>query len=74
MNGGYVTVKCCRCSSTIQLVIGAIRSDLFLCPVCHEGEIECRVQRLGDPRCRIIGNGLQDLGQYIAKPVRLSMN
>ena len=74
VNEGYVTIKCYRCGSTMQLVIGSIRSDLLLCPVCHEGEIECRAQQPGNIDYEILISRLQDLGQYIATPVQLSLN
>jgi recombinational DNA repair protein (RecF pathway) len=40
----YVTVKCPRCISTIQLQATSIMSDTFLCPVCSEGEIEFNIE------------------------------
>jgi hypothetical protein len=45
MAGVFVTVKCPRCMSIIELERKAILSNLFLCPVCLEGEIEFGVKR-----------------------------
>lgn len=36
----YVTVRCPSCRSVIQLKADAIRSEVFFCPVCEDGEIE----------------------------------
>ena len=45
MNPVYVTVKCPRCSSTLEIISSGITTDIFLCPVCLEGEIQCKEQR-----------------------------
>jgi uncharacterized protein YlaI len=39
-NNGCITVKCPSCRSTIQIKASLIRSRVFLCPVCEDGEIE----------------------------------
>jgi ssDNA-binding Zn-finger/Zn-ribbon topoisomerase 1 len=36
----YVTVRCPSCRSVSQLKADAIRSEVFFCPVCEDGEIE----------------------------------
>ena len=40
MTYGYVTVKCPRCASNIEIISGGASADIFNCPVCLEGEIE----------------------------------
>ena len=40
MKNRYITVKCPRCRSTIQLKAESVRTEYFYCPVCEEGEIE----------------------------------
>ena len=40
MTYGYVTVKCPRCTSNIEIIGGSLPADIFICPVCLEGEIE----------------------------------
>ena len=36
----YVTVKCPSCRSISQIKADAVRSEIFYCPVCEDGEIE----------------------------------
>jgi hypothetical protein len=36
----YVTVRCPSCRSVSQIKAGSIRSEVFYCPVCEDGEIE----------------------------------
>ena len=36
----YVTVRCPSCLSVSQLKTDSIRSEVFFCPVCEDGEIE----------------------------------
>ncbi len=36
----YVTVKCPSCQSISQIKADAVRSEIFFCPVCEDGEIE----------------------------------
>ena len=44
MGGDYLTVKCSRCTSTSELKMEGVRTDIFLCPVCLEGEIEYQTE------------------------------
>lgn len=41
MSDGYLIVKCLRCGSISRLPITAVISDVSLCPVCIESEIQC---------------------------------
>jgi len=41
MSEDYLVVNCPRCGSTLRFPGNAVRSNLILCPVCLEGEIEC---------------------------------
>jgi hypothetical protein len=45
MNGKYVTVKCPVCNNVSQLKATGIRTEIFRCPVCLDGEIEYREQK-----------------------------
>ena len=74
MSTSYLIARCYRCGSTMQLVIEGVRSDAFLCPVCLEGEIECKVNQSGTQKRQGVIDGLQNLGQYVAAPVKLSVN
>lgn len=40
MSNGYLIVKCLRCGSISQLELKAVRSNIALCPVCIDSEIE----------------------------------
>lgn len=40
MTYGYITVKCPRCGSTIEIISGGASAKIFNCPVCLEGEIQ----------------------------------
>ena len=43
MNEGCMVVKCERCGSETHIMMRSVRSELFLCPVCLESEIECQL-------------------------------
>jgi hypothetical protein len=36
----YITVRCPSCRSVSQIKADGVRSEVFYCPVCEEGEIE----------------------------------
>ena len=74
MNEGYFVVKCHRCNSTSQLMLKGRRNDVFLCPVCLEGEIQYKVKNPCTQMSENILNGLQNIGPCIATPVKLSTN
>ena len=74
MNEGYLIMKCCRCGSTSQLMIKGVRSDLSLCPVCLEGEIECKAIQPTIQVCREPVDGSQNLNAYIATLTKFSSN
>ena len=38
----YITVRCPSCRSVCQIKADAVRTEVFYCPVCEEGEIEYR--------------------------------
>ena len=40
MRYNYMTVQCPSCRSIIQMKADAVRSEVFFCPVCEEGEID----------------------------------
>lgn len=40
MSNGYLIVKCLRCGSISQLELKAVRSNISICPVCTDSEIE----------------------------------
>lgn len=74
MSQGYLVVKCDTCGSTAQLMTERVRSDEFLCPVCLEGEIEYKTRHPGTKKGQIIFDGVENLGQYITTPIKLSTN
>ena len=43
---GYISVKCPRCRSTVELASRGVRTTMLICPVCLEGEIEYRGELL----------------------------
>jgi hypothetical protein len=45
MRRKYVTVRCSRCNSVSQIKTDGVMTDVFLCPVCLDGEVEYRVER-----------------------------
>ncbi len=40
----YTSLKCPRCASTVELARKGVRTNILLCPVCLEGEIEYQVR------------------------------
>jgi hypothetical protein len=40
VNPGFITVRCPLCLSISDVRAGGIRTEVFLCPVCLDGEIE----------------------------------
>ena len=47
VNAAYITVRCPLCSSISNLRAAGIRSDVFFCPVCLDGEIELQERSQG---------------------------
>lgn len=43
MNKAYIVTKCERCGNESRLMIHSVRSNIILCPVCQENEVECRL-------------------------------
>ncbi len=43
---GYISAKCPRCMSIVELARKVVRTTMFICPVCLEGEIEYRGERM----------------------------
>ena len=42
MKDGYLIVRCFSCGSVSRLAIDSIRSRVSKCPVCCDGDIECK--------------------------------
>ena len=45
MTERYVCFQCPGCYSTFEVERKAVRTNVFLCPVCFEGEMEYQVPR-----------------------------
>lgn len=43
MGNGYLIVRCLQCGSISRLDVKAVRTKASLCPVCLDGETECRL-------------------------------
>lgn len=74
MNEACMTVKCERCGNESQLMIRSVRSNAFLCPVCLESEIDCRLIEPEIQICREPGNIVYNLYPYITDSVVVSTN
>ena len=69
MSSGYVTVKCLRCNSTSVINERGVRTELFLCPVCLEGEIRYKFKM-------VLGNelGRQLYSYFTPEVMKLKAN
>ncbi len=56
------------------LAIEGIRSDVFQCPVCLEGEIECGAERRGTQVIKGVVDGVHNFSPYVATPRKDSTN
>jgi predicted RNA-binding Zn-ribbon protein involved in translation (DUF1610 family) len=65
MTYGYVTVKCPRCNSTIEIISGGATADIFTCPVCLEGEIRNTPRQRELQPVPVHSQNRQRLEQYI---------
>jgi len=74
VNEGYLIVKCCRCGSESQLRISGFRGDFSLCPVCLDGEVECKAIQCTIQMYQENGEVFQNLTPYLAKLIRFSLN
>ena len=70
----YVNVRCHRCGSTSQLHIKNVMTDMVLCPVCLEGEINCRAHHSGIVHYRKVAELFDGLEPYILTSVQPSPN
>ncbi|HEY33499.1 MAG TPA: hypothetical protein G4O10_10405 [Dehalococcoidia bacterium] len=57
------TYKCPRCASVISIDKKAVRADVFLCPVCLEGEIVS--QAVETETDRIASTLLGEAGEWV---------
>jgi predicted RNA-binding Zn-ribbon protein involved in translation (DUF1610 family) len=65
MTYGYVTVKCPRCDSTIEIIGSGATADIFRCPVCLEGEIQNNPRQRQLQTVPLRGQSQPRLEQYI---------
>lgn len=56
------------------LAIGGVRSDVFQCPVCLEGEIECAAERGGTQVIKGVVDGVHNFSPYVATPGKDATN
>ena len=71
---GYVNVMCHRCGSTSQLLIKNVMTDFVLCPVCREGEINCKARYSKAVPDQRAADFLDNLELYILTSVQPSPN
>jgi len=74
MDKGYLIVKCLQCGSRSQLPLKSVRNEVSLCPVCHEGEIECRCIQPTIQACHELADGIRSLSPYVTTLMKLSAN
>ena len=74
MSNGYLIVKCLRCGSVSRLDIKAVRTELSLCPVCLDGEIDYQAIQCTIQTCQKNDDVFQNLNPYIAKLTKFSIN
>lgn len=65
MTYGHITVECPRCRSRIEIV-GRNTPEIFICPVCQEGEIHSQAQQPALQPVPVISQKKPRLEQYIA--------
>ena len=46
MKTSYIVLKCPRCKSTSEVKIHGVTPDILSCPVCLEGDIDYRLEKL----------------------------
>lgn len=74
MISDYIVARCPRCSSTSEIISSGVMTDVFLCPVCLEGEIKCRKQQPVIERVPGSRQGNQKPGYDIAAVGGLATN
>lgn len=74
MSSGYITFKCPRCSSTIEIISSGINSNLFLCPVCLEGEIKNNSKQSVIEKKLSYRQVNQKLGHYVIEVANFATN
>lgn len=65
MNAGYITVKCPRCSSTMEIIHSGVKTEVFLCPVCLEGEIQYNAKQPLDETVTTSRHENRELDHYL---------
>ena len=65
MKAGYIAVKCPRCSSTMEIIRTGIKTEVFLCPVCLEGEIRFNTEPPVDETVTTSGHENRELDHYL---------
>lgn len=74
MNEGYLIVKCLYCGSQCQVPLKGVRNEISLCPVCREGEIECKAIQPSINIFQELYAGISGLSPYVASFLGLSAN
>ena len=74
MSNGYLILKCLRCGSISRLELKAVRSNISLCPVCIDSEIECIAAQCTIQVYQEHSTEMPDSHPYLSKLVKLSLN
>ena len=74
VSDGYLVVKCLRCGSISQLQMAAVRSDVSLCPVCTESEIECIAVQCTMQVCPENSKEIPKSNPFLSTLARFSIN
>ncbi len=70
----YMTARCYRCGSTMRLLSTGLRSRVYFCQICLEGEIRYKNPESGIRPTHDFVAEVPEMGQYVAVPMRLSVN
>ena len=74
MKEGYLIVRCVRCGSRSQLPLKSVRSEVSQCPVCQDGEIECKAIQPSIQPCKELAENVTSLSPYVTTLMKLSSN
>jgi hypothetical protein len=70
----HILVKCPRCSSISEVSSDSIRTSIFLCPVCHEGEIQYSPEQPAIEKAPGSRSGNEACGHYMTAVINCTTN
>ena len=71
---GYLIAECNRCGSILRLAIKGVRNEVSYCPVCMEGELQCRAVQTDISLAPKSVIKMPVLNPYIERFLKLSSN